>query len=50
MTNLNFKYFHLMDTALLGLFHLKIAFSAAFVVTYMSFLVSLKLYQICVYI
>lgn len=40
--NFNLKYFHLINIVLLGLFHLKIAISAAFVVTYMSFLVSLK--------
>lgn len=47
MKNFNFKYFHLINIALLGFFHLKIAVSA-FVVTYMSFLVFLKLHQICV--
>lgn len=31
--NLNCKYFHLINIALLALFHLKIAISAAFVVT-----------------
>lgn len=50
MKNFNFKYFHLINIALLGLFHLKITRSAAVVVTYMSFLVSLKLHQICEYI
>lgn len=48
--NLNFKYFHRINIALLGLFHLKIAISAAFVVTYMSFCFLKITPNLCIYL
>lgn len=44
----NWKYFLVINIGLLGLCHLKIAISAAFVVTSISYLVFLMLYQIYV--